>query len=110
MQKDRHEINEDIIRYRKNGAGYKLIAKLTDTNTVNLRALIKRDKNTCAICGRQCDLYDYTVTETGAIVCGDRYPSVDHIYPLIRGGTNTWNNVQLACLKCNIDKRDKIDG
>ena len=78
--------------------------------TVNLRVLIKRDKNKCAICGCQCDLYDYTVTESGAIICGDKYPSIDHIYPLSKGGSNTWDNVQLACKKCNTIKGVSVDG
>lgn len=78
--------------------------------TVNLRVLIKRDKNTCTICGCQCDLYDYTVTASGAIICGDKYPSIDHIYPLSKGGSNTWDNVQLACRKCNMTKGATVDG
>ena len=78
--------------------------------TVNLRVLIKRDNNTCAICGGKCDLYDYTVTASGAIICGDTYPTIDHIHPLSKGGSNTWDNVQLACMKCNREKGNLIDG
>ncbi|QDM56277.1 HNH endonuclease [Gordonia phage SweatNTears] len=31
-------------------------------------------------------------------------PSLDHIIPLSRGGTHTWDNVQLAHLGCNSSK------
>lgn len=33
--------------------------------------------------------------------------SVDHIEPLVRGGTNTHENLQLLCLPCNLDKGDR---
>ena len=37
-------------------------------------------------------------------------PEVDHITPLSRGGGHTWNNVQCACRKCNIEKRATVRG
>jgi len=37
-------------------------------------------------------------------------PEVDHIIPIARGGGHTWNNVQCACRKCNIDKRATVRG
>lgn len=74
--------------------------------SVKLYTLIKRDNNVCQICGRQCDLYDYEVTASGAMICGDSYPTLDHVYPLSKGGTHTWDNVQLACMKCNREKSD----
>lgn len=78
--------------------------------TITLYALIKRDKNICQICNEECDLYDYEVSETGTMNCGDKYPTIDHIRPCSKGGSHTWDNVQLACLKCNIIKGDKYDG
>lgn len=71
---------------------------------VNLHTLIKRDNNKCMICGCDCDLYDYEVTASGAIMCGYKYPTIDHIIPCSKGGEHTWNNVQLACLRCNREK------
>ena len=41
-------------------------------------------------------------------VCGDDYPSIDHIIPISKGGTHTWDNVQLLCRRCNYMKSDKI--
>ena len=77
--------------------------------TVNLYTLIKRDKNICQICGRECDLYDYEMSETGLMMCGESYPTIDHIKPCSKGGSHTWDNVQLACRKCNITKGDKYE-
>jgi len=40
--------------------------------------------------------------------CGGRFPahqlSLDHVTPRSRGGTNTWENVVCACLRCNVRK------
>ncbi len=37
--------------------------------------------------------------------CGERFPprrlSRDHVRPLSQGGTDAWNNVVSACVRCN---------
>ncbi len=38
----------------------------------------------------------------------DQYLEFDHIVPVAKGGSNTDNNVQLLCRKCNVTKSDKI--
>lgn len=50
---------------------------------------------TCAVCGRVC-----------VPRCDDMgmWPTVDHIVPLVAGGTHTWGNVRLLCLSCNSAK------
>jgi len=35
-------------------------------------------------------------------------PSLDHIVPLSQGGTHTYNNIQLAHLKCNLSKHNNV--
>lgn len=35
-------------------------------------------------------------------------PSLDHITPLSKGGTHTYENVQLAHLACNVSKGDRV--
>lgn len=62
--------------------------------------LYERDNGVCWICGKPCDINDYT-ERNGVIICGDNYPSVDHIKPICEGGTDAWNNVRLAHRYCN---------
>lgn len=101
--------------YRRLGRKYHLYPTdrfkeaVTVDKTVKLYTLIKRDNNECQICKRQCDLYDYVVSPGGAMIVGERYPTVDHIIPCVLGGSHTWDNVQLACFKCNVKKRDMYD-
>jgi 5-methylcytosine-specific restriction endonuclease McrA len=37
-------------------------------------------------------------------------PSIDHIIPLAKGGTNDLTNLQLAHLHCNLEKRAAARG
>ena len=32
----------------------------------------------------------------------------DHIHPFSKGGLTIWANLQLLCIKCNSEKRDKV--
>ena len=66
-----------------------------------LRSLYERDKGICHICGDHCDYSDHKVTDEGYFIAGLRYPSIDHVIPLSKGGTHTWDNVKLACFGCN---------
>lgn len=74
-------------------------------NDITLSGLFKRDNGFCYICGGKCDYADYVETDK-AIVCGDMYPSIDHVMPLALGGKHAWNNVKLAHRRCNSLKRD----
>jgi len=43
--------------------------------------------------------------------CGEplgRNPHVDHVTPLVQGGTNTPDNLVIACASCNLSKREKL--
>ncbi len=71
--------------------------------TITLDRLRQRDNDICQICGEVVDVSDKTDKHIGA-----RYPSCDHIIPLSKGGTHTWNNVQLAHMGCNSGKCNKI--
>lgn len=48
-----------------------------------------RDNNTCQYCGSKKEL------------------SIDHVFPLSKGGQSTWENTVTACLKCNRKKGNK---
>ena len=68
--------------------------------SITLTKLYARDGGVCQICGRHID-FDCDSND-------DRYPSIDHIIPLSKGGLHTWDNVQLACRVCNYQKSDTI--
>jgi HNH endonuclease len=63
--------------------------ELKTTYKAVLLALVARDGAQCAHCAAQNDL------------------SIDHITPLIRGGTNDLDNLQLLCRSCNSSKSDR---
>lgn len=75
---------------------------------ITFKRIMKRDGNICAICGKPVDMNDYHITETGRRRPDAMYPSVDHIIPLAKGGTHTWDNVQLAHYMCNALKSDHV--
>ena len=51
----------------------------------------------CAYCGRT---FDTTVEALK--------PTVDHVYPLIRGGDDQMDNIVAACYECNQSKGDRL--
>jgi len=56
---------------------------------LNNRELFRRDRQTCAYCGRAFNYFRLTR---------------DHITPLSYGGEDTWKNVITACKRCNNHK------
>lgn len=74
---------------------------------ITVEGLYRRDNGVCAICGKRCNLEDYVIRD-GNKICGDWYPSIDHIIPLAKGGLHSWGNVQLAHRRCNWEKSDSI--
>lgn len=62
---------------------------------------VLQTQEVCAICGRPVDkslLYPHPLS-----------PTVDHILPLAKGGTNELGNLQLAHWTCNRQKSDKLE-
>ena len=74
---------------------------------ITLATLYKRDKGICYICGEQTDIKDIEKHQTYSIA-GDKYPSIDHVIPLSKGGLHSWNNIRLACRKCNSIKSNNV--
>lgn len=73
-------------------------------SSVTLKKLVDRDGLRCAICGELCDWDDRSWSEYS----GPRYPSIDHIVPMSKGGGHTWDNVQVAHMICNSQKGNKV--
>lgn len=74
---------------------------------ISLKRLAERDGNKCQICGEPVDWEDKQLVKT-RYRYGDRYPSIDHIIPKSKGGLHSWENVQLAHIRCNSRKKDQI--
>ena len=67
---------------------------------ISIERLMKRDKNLCYLCGDKVNInLDYN---------DDYYPNIEHVIPVSKGGTHTWDNVKLAHRICNMEKRDEI--
>ncbi|MCC6142662.1 MAG: HNH endonuclease [Candidatus Hydrogenedentes bacterium] len=57
------------------------------------RNLFARDRNQCQYCGKRFPKQELTI---------------DHVLPRSRGGKDTWNNLVLACTKCNVRKGNRL--
>lgn len=66
----------------------------------SLKKLYDRDNGICKICNGICNWNDKKEVN-GTTIVGNTYPSIDHIIPLSKGGTDDWENLQLAHFKCN---------
>jgi len=62
----------------------------------------------CYLCGGMCNWNDYTI-ENGTVITGNDYPSIEHVIPISKGGTHSWDNVRLAHRLCNTKKGNKVD-
>ena len=80
-------------RYKRRaaGAGY---------GTYSWHRIYERDNGCCYLCGEPVDMNDYVIRD-GAFIAGPNYPSVDHVVPLSKGGSNTEENMRLAHCLCN---------
>lgn len=67
---------------------------------IKVEEIFEKDKWICKICGEPVDKYLGYPNPMSA--------TLDHIIPLSKGGTHTYNNVQLAHLRCNIKKSNKM--
>ena len=56
------------------------------------RNIFERDKQTCQYCGKYFGKPDLTL---------------DHVIPRSKGGRDTWENLVLACVRCNVRKANR---
>lgn len=56
---------------------------------VTRRELLKRDHHQCQYCGSK------------------KHLTIDHVLPRSKGGKHTWDNVVIACERCNCSKGDR---
>ena len=67
---------------------------------IDLKGVFAECGMTCGICKER---VDFRLKHPDP-----KSPSIDHIIPLSKGGTHTYENVQLTHLVCNLRKSDKI--
>lgn len=70
---------------------------------ITLEALYRRDSGVCYLCGEKCDWDD---KQYGHV--GPKYPTIDHLIPISRGGLHSWDNVRLAHFECNCNKSNDL--
>ena len=63
---------------------------------ISIERLIKRDESKCYLCGDKV----YKTKDSNH----NYYPCIEHVIPIIKGGTHTWDNVKLAHRICNNHK------
>lgn len=73
-----------LVTYRYSDWKWKRARELAVTR----RGVLRRDKHTCAYCGKQAS-------------------TIDHVFPKSRGGADSWENLVAACLRCNNIKDDR---
>lgn len=100
IQRRRSDKRKELIRYRRCKDG---------DWSINLEELFERDHGLCYLCQKECDWSDYEIRD-GAFIAGNKYPSIDHVVPLAKGGRHEWSNVKLACRLCNSLKQDNPVG
>jgi len=77
---------------------------------ITVEKLVERDNGICHICGLPVDMADFYINENGVQICGDMYPSRDHVRPISLGGLHSWDNIKLAHRICNTKKSNKYIG
>ena len=78
---------------------------IVDRN-ITLEEVYRRDEGICYLCGEACEWEDFTKSNE-IFIAGAKYPSIDHVKPLSKGGKHSWGNVRLAHFYCNTLKRDR---
>lgn len=91
--------NKDIRKQR-------MVSNGKMDKNITLDKLYLNDGGMCYLCGDKCDRTDYVVSDEGHTIVGKQYPSIDHVKPISKGGTHTWENVKLAHHYCNSVKSD----
>lgn len=104
----RRTCSTECSRRYKNRRADKRVPVDQQVDRITLKKLFKRDNGICYLCGCECDWNDWKTSQKGNTYPGDKYPTIEHVIPISKGGLNAWDNVRLACWKCNLDKADGI--
>ncbi len=105
---NRKTCSSECARKYSNTQKDKRIPKKQRIDKISLKRLFIRDNGVCYLCGCKCDWTDWKIAKSGHKYPGDRYPTIEHVIPVSKGGTDSWGNVRLACAKCNQAKSDSL--
>jgi 5-methylcytosine-specific restriction endonuclease McrA len=64
-----------------------------------LFVLLERDGYECCWCGKVCNL--------NTRPCNDSHPTVEHVIRRADGGTNKFDNLRVACRRCNNGRHNR---
>lgn len=92
--------------HRKHDVIRKRVINKVKVDNITLKDVADKYNNICYLCGSEVDWNDFKIVNNKKVVFG-AYPSIDHIIPLFRGGTHSWDNVNLAHIRCNSSKGKK---
>lgn len=98
----------ECSRLYKNHKADRRVPDNQRVDKIALKKLYKRDKGICYLCGGKCDWNDWRLSKKGNPYPGNKYPTIEHVIPISRGGLDAWDNVRLACWKCNTQKSNNI--
>jgi 5-methylcytosine-specific restriction endonuclease McrA len=120
-----HKKNEEFYKAKGSEDGLNRYCKQCCKVNRSLESVRKRDKRSkmsyrqrhrAGVLGVECDT---SITLAGVFRAGfghcgickkwvqPRHASMDHVHPLSKGGTHTWDNIQLTHLVCNLRKGDR---
>lgn len=103
------ECAKQVQRNRDRKRHDKRIPRERRKDRIDLKRLFDRDGGECYICGCTCNFDDWRTAASGHPYPGETYPTIDHVLPVALGGYDAWDNVRLACWKCNVEiKRDSL--
>jgi hypothetical protein len=77
-----------------------IVCAIPMSERVNTEEIFIRDNYTCQICGIK-------TSREGGRYSAD-YPTMDHIFPISRGGAHVASNLRCACRRCNVSKGCRV--
>ena len=95
--------------YRKQGRAYNRTHRME--RRANWQAYRARKQAAGGVCTKKDVAYQYKAQKGHCYYCARKVGSeyhVDHVIPLSRGGSNSPENIVIACPECNTSKQDKL--
>jgi len=103
------DCRHENFRAQRKWANIKRKHRMTQgSSSISPARLYELNDRMCALCHRVTDHPRVWKNWTNMKRWMPNAPTVDHIIPLAKGGTHTWDNVQLAHWSCNSQKSDMI--